>query len=72
MLRWQEVEGFAPLQPNRLQFAMRAIMFDHVFRYDLFINAVLLNVVYLTLAGFVFTHTFKIVRRLGLLLSTGE
>ncbi len=51
---------------------MRAVMFDRVFRYDLFFIAVLLNVVYLTIAVFVFTHVFKIARRLGLLLSTGE
>ena len=51
---------------------MRALMFDHVFRYDYFLNAVALNIVYLLVAGLIFTHTFKIARRMGLLLNIGE
>ena len=51
---------------------MRAVMFDHVFRYDLFMNAVTLNIVFLIIAGFIFARVFKIARRLGLLLNTGE
>jgi ABC-2 type transport system permease protein len=51
---------------------MRAVLFDHVFRVDLLLHAVLLNVVYLT-AGFVsFLAFFKIARVRGQLLHVGE
>jgi len=51
---------------------MRAVLFDHVFRADLLLHAVLLNVVYLT-AGFVaFLAFFKIARVRGQLLHVGE
>jgi ABC-2 type transport system permease protein len=51
---------------------MRSVLFDHVFRVDLLLHAVLLNVVYLT-AGFVsFLAFFKIARVRGQLLHVGE
>ena len=51
---------------------MRSVLFDHVFRLDLLLHAVLLNVVYLT-AGFVsFLAFFKIARVRGQLLHVGE
>jgi len=51
---------------------MRSVLFDHVFRVDLLLHAVLLNVVYLT-AGFVsFLAFFKVARVRGQLLHVGE
>lgn len=51
---------------------MRSVLFDHAFRVDLLLHAVLLNVVYLT-AGFVsFLAFFKIARVRGQLLHVGE
>ena len=51
---------------------MRSVLFDHTFRVDLLLHAVLLNVVYLT-AGFVaFLAFFKIARVRGQLLHVGE
>lgn len=51
---------------------MRAVLFDHVFRVDLLMHAVLLNVVYLS-AGFVsFLAFFKVARVRGQLLHVGE
>ncbi len=51
---------------------MRSVLFDHVFRVDLLLHAVLLNVVYLA-AGFVsFLAFFKVARVRGQLLHVGE
>jgi len=51
---------------------MRAVLFDHTFRVDLLLHAVLLNVIYLT-AGFLsFLAFFKIARVRGQLLHVGE
>lgn len=51
---------------------MRAVLFDHSFRVDLLLHAVLLNVVYLA-AGFVsFLAFFKVARVRGQLLHVGE
>ncbi len=51
---------------------MRAVLFDHIFRVDLLLHAVLLNAAYLT-AGFVsFLAFFKIARVRGQLLHVGE
>lgn len=51
---------------------MRAVMFDHVFRSDLFADALALNAFYLTLGGATFLVFFRVVRRRGLLLQMGE
>lgn len=51
---------------------MRAVMFDHVFRSDLFTSALALNALYLTLGGATFLAFFRVVRRRGLLLQMGE
>jgi len=51
---------------------MRAIMFDHVFRSDLFVGALALNTLYLVIGGATFLAFFHIVRRRGLLLQMGE
>lgn len=51
---------------------MRSVLFDHTFRVDLLLHAVLLNVVYLA-AGFVsFLAFFKVARLRGQLLHVGE
>jgi ABC-2 type transport system permease protein len=51
---------------------MRAVMFDHVFRGDLFVGALALNTLYLVLGGATFLAFFHVVRRRGLLLQMGE
>jgi len=51
---------------------MRSVLFDHVFRVDLLLKAVLLNVLYLS-AGFIsFLAFFRIARERGQLLHVGE
>lgn len=51
---------------------MRAVLFDHNFRMDLLLYAVLLNVVYLTAGFFSFLAFFKVARVRGQLLQVGE
>lgn len=51
---------------------MRALLFGHVFRTDLFVHAVALNVVYLGLGIAVFLGVFRAARRRGLLVNVGE
>jgi len=51
---------------------MRAVMFQHEFRVDLLVHALLLNAVYLGLGILVFLGVFRAARRRGLLLNVGE
>ena len=51
---------------------MRAVMFDQVFRGDLFLGALALNTLYLVAGGATFLAFFRVVRRRGLLLQMGE
>ena len=51
---------------------MRAVLFDSVFRWDLLVGAVALNVVYLGIGAVLFLWSFRAARRHGLLLQTGE
>ena len=51
---------------------MRAVLFDGVFRLDLFFNAVALNVVYIALGASTFLYFFRVARRRGLILQMGE
>jgi ABC-2 type transport system permease protein len=51
---------------------MRAVLFEHTFRMDLLLNAVLLNVVYLAFGISVFLFYFRAVRQRGQLLHVGE
>jgi ABC-2 type transport system permease protein len=51
---------------------MRAVLFEHVFRTDLFVRAIALNVVYLGLGIAVFLGVFRAARRRGLLVNVGE
>lgn len=60
------------LPPAYVFEGMRAILFDNVFRGDLLLGAVLLNLVYLLLGGIAFIVSFRVARRTGLLHQTGE
>lgn len=51
---------------------MRAVMFEHVFRWDLFLAASALNVVYLALGAALFLLMFRSARQKGLLMKLGE
>ena len=51
---------------------MRAVLFEHVFRTDLFVRAVALNIVYLGFGIAVFLGVFRAARRRGLLINVGE
>ena len=51
---------------------MRSVLFDGVFRHDLLVNAVALNVVYLGLSAGFFLYMFRVARHRGLLLQQGE
>ena len=60
------------LPPAYVFEGMRAVLFDHVFRVDLLLHAMALNVLYLV-AGFLsFLAFFKIARVRGQLLHVGE
>jgi len=51
---------------------MRAVMFEHTFRTELFARAVGLNVLYLGFGIAVFLGVFRAARRRGLLINVGE
>ncbi|MHB8622999.1 MAG: ABC transporter permease [Sulfuricaulis sp.] len=51
---------------------MRAVLFDHIFRMDFLLHAVLLNVVYLAAGFFSFLSFFRVARVRGQLLQVGE
>jgi ABC-2 type transport system permease protein len=51
---------------------MRAVMFEHVFRSDLILEALALDAVYLVLGGAAFLGFFRVARQRGLLLQMGE
>lgn len=51
---------------------MRSVLVDKVFRYDLLMNAVLLNIVYLGVGAAAFMLFFRTARRRGLILQIGE
>jgi len=51
---------------------MRAVLIDGVFRTDLFLSAVGLNLLYIAIGTATFLYTFRVARRRGLLLQIGE
>lgn len=51
---------------------MRAVLFEHIFRVDLLVNALVLNGVYLALGTATFLMFFRIARVRGQLLNVGE
>ena len=60
------------LPPAHVFEGMRTVMFDHIFRWDLFWTASALNVAHSSAACLFFLHMVRVVRRRGLLLSMGE
>ncbi len=51
---------------------MRAVLIEGIFRMDLFINAVMLNVLFLTAGFAIFLYVFRLARIKGMLLQMGE
>jgi len=68
---WLQPVAYA-LPPAHVFEGMRALMFEHVFRFDLFFRALGLNALYLSAAGVVFLVSFARARRLGKLMQVGE
>ncbi|WP_337996487.1 ABC transporter permease [Oleispirillum naphthae] len=68
---WLQHVAYA-LPPAYVFEGMRAVMFDHVFRWDLFIRAAALNAVYFTGFAAFFLHMVRVARRKGLFLNMGE
>ena len=67
------LQDIAALLPSSHVFeGMRALLLDGTFRLDLLRNAVLLDLVWLGVAGTIFVQMFKSARRQGLLLQVGE
>jgi ABC-2 type transport system permease protein len=60
------------LPPTYVFEGMRAIMVDHVFRADLMLSAVAMNVVYIAIGLGTFVLAFRRARERGQLLQTGE
>lgn len=69
----QWVQPLARALPSTQVFeGMRAVMLQHVFRHDLFFNAVALNGLYLAVGAVIFLIAFRAARMKGLLLQIGE
>ncbi len=51
---------------------MRAVLADGVFHMDLFVNALMLNALYLTAGFAIFLYVFRLARIKGMLLQMGE
>jgi ABC-2 type transport system permease protein len=68
---WLQVVAWA-LPPTYVFEGMRALLMDHVFRLDLMIESVALNVVWFCAATLAFFELLKSARRNGSLMQTGE
>ena len=68
---WLQSVAFA-LPSSHVFEGMRAVLFEHVFRTDLLVNALVLNVVYLAGGVAAFLAFFNNARRRGQLLNVGE
>ncbi|MGF1615073.1 MAG: ABC transporter permease [Gammaproteobacteria bacterium] len=68
---WLQAVAYA-LPSSHVFEGMRAVLFDQIFRADMLLRAVTLNVAYLALGVVVFLWVFRLARRRGLLLSMGE
>lgn len=67
------LQGVAYVLPSSHVFeGMRAVLIEHVFRTDMFLIAVGLNVIYLLIGVGTFLAAFQAARRRGLLLHIGE
>jgi ABC-2 type transport system permease protein len=60
------------LPPTHVFEGMRSVVIDHEFRVDLLLSAVALNLVYIVAAIATFLWAFRVARRRGQLLQTGE
>jgi ABC-2 type transport system permease protein len=60
------------LPPTYVFEGLRAILFDHTFRADLMIEALLINTVFITAAGIAFVRLVNSARMIGSLMSIGE
>lgn len=68
---WLQVVAYG-MPSSHVFEGMRALLFEQVFRWDLFANAVVLNVIFLAAGVGVFLAVFRSARRRGLLLNVGE
>ncbi len=68
---WLQVVAWS-LPPAYVFEGMRAIMFDHVVRFDLLVQAAALNVVYMIGGGLAFLVSFRMARIRGSLHQAGE
>jgi ABC-2 type transport system permease protein len=67
------LQAFAAILPSSHVFeGMRAVIIEHTVRYDLLLNAVGLNLLYLVTGVLVFLLAFRAARVRGLLLNVGE
>lgn len=67
------LQAVAWLLPSAHVFeGMRAVLFEHAFRFDLLTNAIVLNLVYIVGGAAVFLGSFHAARVRGLLLRVGE
>lgn len=67
------LQSVAAVLPSSYVFeGMRAVMFDHIFRWDLFLASSGLNALYLLGGAAIFLITFEAARRKGLLMKLGE
>jgi ABC-2 type transport system permease protein len=60
------------LPPTYVFEGMRAVVMDKIFRADLLLTAIALNLVYLAVALIAFLFAFRQARERGQLLQTGE
>ena len=60
------------LPPTAVFESMRALVLENVFRADLMLWALALNIVWITLAGWGFMKLMHSSKRMGSLLSVGE
>jgi len=68
---WLQPVAWA-LPPTHVFEGMRTLMLDHVFRADLLVSAVLLNLLYIAIGLATFLYAFHTARARGQLLQTGE
>lgn len=68
---WVQTLAYA-LPPAYVFEGMRAVMFDGVFRWDLFTNALALNALYFTAFTAFFLYMVHVARKKGLFLNMGE
>ena len=68
---WLQAVAWA-LPPAYVFEGMRAVLFDGIMRWDLLAGAVALNLVYLVFGAALFLWSFRVARKHGLLLNSGE